>query len=196
MVSFVLSICLIDRYYTCVKWKRRLLLIYFFCVVFASILIFYPKTWQSNIRPIYTSAKLVSIGKKLTNLSKIFRHRFNHFLWLFSFFIISAKFEENEENIPTIHTLNSFVHHVFSTAEFHQMELLLLNFFCWNLDLPTPVNFMEYYLVHAISPQDCQSGKSKEDCSKPMTYTRKYVHYFLEIALQGMIFENVAIRFQ
>lgn len=76
------------------------------------------------------------------------------------------------------------------------MELLLLNFFCWNLDLPTPVNFMEYYLVHAISPQDCQSGKSKEDCSKPMTYTRKYVHYFLEIALQGMIFENVAIRFQ
>lgn len=75
------------------------------------------------------------------------------------------------------------------------MELLLLNFFCWNLDLPTPVNFMEYYLVHAISPQDCQSGKSKEDCSKPMTYTRKYVHYFLEIALQGMIFENVAIRF-
>ncbi|XP_029201203.1 cyclin-J-like [Acropora muricata] len=102
--------------------------------------------------------------------------------------LLAAKFEENEEKIPTIHTLNSFVHHVFSTAEFHQMELLLLNFFCWNLDLPTPVNFMEYYLVHAISPQDCQSGKSKEDCSKPMTYTRKYVHYFLEIALQDHSF--------
>lgn len=105
---------------------------------------------------------------------------------------VSAKFEENEEKIPTISTLNGFVHNVFSVAEFNQMELLLLNFFCWNLDLPTPVNFMEFYLIHAISAQDCQSGRSIEDCSKPMAYTRKYVHYFLEIALQGML-KNIVI---
>lgn len=100
---------------------------------------------------------------------------------------LSAKFEENEEKIPTISTLNGYVHNLFSTAEFHQMELLLLNFFSWNLDLPTPVHFMEYYLIHAISVQDCQSGRSLDDCTKPMAYTRKYVHYFLEIALQGGI---------
>ncbi|CAH3030024.1 unnamed protein product, partial [Porites evermanni] len=102
--------------------------------------------------------------------------------------LLAAKFEENEEKIPTISTLNGFVHNVFSVAEFNQMELLLLNFFCWNLDLPTPVNFMEFYLIHAISAQDCQSGRSIEDCSKPMAYTRKYVHYFLEIALQDHSF--------
>lgn len=100
---------------------------------------------------------------------------------------VLAKFEENEEKIPTISTLNGYVHNLFSTAEFNQMELLLLNFFSWNLDLPTPVHFMEYYLIHAISLQDCQSGRSLDDCTKPMAYTRKYVHYFLEIALQGEI---------
>jgi len=67
------------------------------------------------------------------------------------------------------------------------MELILLNFFSWNLDLLTPVHFMEYYLMHAISAQDCQTGRRLDDCTKPMAYTRKYVHYFLEIALQGEI---------
>lgn len=111
------------------------------------------------------------------------------YLVALSCLLLAAKFEENEDKIPTISTLNAYVHNLFSAPEFHQMELLLLNFFSWNLDLPTPVHFMEYYLIHAISATDCQSGgRSLEDNTKPMAYTRKYVHYFLEIALQDHSF--------
>ena len=40
-------------------------------------------------------------------------------------------------NIPRIQTLNYFVQNAFLANEFRQMELLLLEFFCWNLILPT-----------------------------------------------------------
>jgi hypothetical protein len=66
------------------------------------------------------------------------------------------------------------------------MELLLLNFFKWSIDLPTPVQFMEYYLARALLDLDSQTGMILVDTSKISTYLRKYVHYFLEISLQGL----------
>ena len=44
-------------------------------------------------------------------------------------------------NIPRIQTLNYFVQNAFLANEFRQMELLLLEFFCWNLILPTSGNY-------------------------------------------------------
>lgn len=98
----------------------------------------------------------------------------------------TAKFEENEDKIPTIATLNKFVNDIFKQTEYHQMELLLLNFFKWNIDLPTPVQFMEHYLARALMDLDSESGGVVLDTSRIGTYMRKYVHYFLEISLQGM----------
>lgn len=103
----------------------------------------------------------------------------------FKIFSFAAKFEENEEKIPTISTLNKFVNDIFQQSEFTQMELLLLDFFKWNVDLPTPVHFMEYYLSRAVMDLDSQE-KVTDDVPKINTYIRKYVHYFLEISLQGM----------
>ena len=59
----------------------------------------------------------------------------------FQTFFFSAKFEECDVKIPRIQTLNYFVQNAFLTNEFRQMELLLLEFFCWNLVLPTSGNF-------------------------------------------------------
>ena len=67
------------------------------------------------------------------------------------------------------------------------MELMILDFFGWRMDLPNPVQFMEYYLVHAVTLQDSQGGRMLVDLIKPMAYVRKYVHYFLEISLQGKV---------
>ncbi|XP_031554295.1 cyclin-J-like [Actinia tenebrosa] len=106
--------------------------------------------------------------------------------------LLAAKFEENEDKIPTIATLNKFVNDIFKQAEYHQMELLLLNFFKWNIDLPTPVHFMEYYLARALMDLDGENGIVLVDTSRITTYMRKYVHYFLEISLQDHIFLSFA----
>ncbi|KAK3739815.1 hypothetical protein QZH41_009058 [Actinostola sp. cb2023] len=102
--------------------------------------------------------------------------------------LLAAKFEDNEDTIPTISTLNKFVNNVFKHSEFHQMELLLLDFFKWNVDLPIPVHFMEYYLSRALMDLDSQQRMVQDDMSRISTYIRKYVRYFLEISLQDHTF--------
>ena len=61
--------------------------------------------------------------------------------------------------IPRIQTLNYFVQNAFLTKEFRQMEMLLLEFFCWNLVLPTSAHYIEYYKMAALSPNDTLNGE-------------------------------------
>ncbi|EDO49306.1 predicted protein [Nematostella vectensis] len=100
--------------------------------------------------------------------------------------LLAAKFDENENQIPDISTLNKFVNNTYQHAEYHQMELLLLEFFNWNIDLPTPVQFLEYYLAKATI--DYKESEMTIDYKKTSTYLRKYVYYFLEISFQDHTF--------
>ena len=104
-------------------------------------------------------------------------------LHTYSFFL--AKFDEIENRIPTIDQLNSFVHHSFERAEFHAMELLLLDHFNWNIALPTSASFVDIFLVQSVFSDDSHSGRPLNNCAKARIYVKKYVHYFLEISLQG-----------
>ena len=65
------------------------------------------------------------------------------------------------------------------------MELLLLDHFSWNVDLPTSASFVDVFLVHAVLSDDNHSGRPLNNCAKARVYVKKYVHYFLEISLQG-----------
>jgi hypothetical protein len=103
----------------------------------------------------------------------------------FNLFCFKAKFDEIENRIPTIEQLNSFVHNSFNRSEFHAMELLLLDHFSWNVDLPTAASFVDMFLVHSVLDDDNHSGRPLNNCAKAKVYVKKYVHYFLEISLQG-----------
>jgi hypothetical protein len=65
------------------------------------------------------------------------------------------------------------------------MELLLLDHFSWNVDLPTSASFVDMFLVHSVLNDDNHSGRPLNNCAKARVYVKKYVHYFLEISLQG-----------
>ena len=99
-------------------------------------------------------------------------------------FLLAAKFDEIENRIPTIEQLNFFVHNSFERSEFHAMELLLLDHFSWNVDLPTAASFVDMFLVHSVLDDDSHSGRPLNNCTKARVYVKKYVHYFLEISLQ------------
>ena len=102
-----------------------------------------------------------------------------------NFVYLKAKFDEIENRIPTIEQLNFFVHNSFERSEFHAMELLLLDHFSWNVDLPTAASFVDMFLVHSVLDDDSHSGRPLNNCTKARVYVKKYVHYFLEISLQG-----------
>lgn len=108
--------------------------------------------------------------------------------------LIAAKFEECDLNIPRIPTLNYFVQNAFLTNEFRQMEILLLEFFCWNLVLPTSAHYIEYYKLAALCSNDNLNGEKVTPQMEPkiMKYISKYCKYFLDISLQDFAFSQLA----
>lgn len=64
------------------------------------------------------------------------------------------------------------------------MELLLLDFFDWNISVPTSLHFVDYFLMDAVGPHDLHGGKPLTNFDAPI-YLERYAQYFLEISLQG-----------
>ena len=106
------------------------------------------------------------------------------------FFFNLAKFEEQEANIPRSMDLNGYVTGPgFTSNEYLQMELLLLNFFDWKVSFPTPAHFTEHYMQLSQDENDTLNGKPIESFIRVLEHLRKYTNYFLEISLQGRVLD-------
>lgn len=104
----------------------------------------------------------------------------------------TGKFEEREDRVPKLETLNSLtcmssMNLVLTKPGLLHMELLLLETFHWNIYLPTAAHFIEYYLSIAVSETDLHDGWPMACLEKTMLYMSKYVDYFLEVSLQGKV---------
>nr|XP_032807960.1 cyclin-J-like isoform X2 [Petromyzon marinus] len=103
--------------------------------------------------------------------------------------VLASKFEEKEDRVPKLEQLNAlgFMSHMnlrLGKQELRQMELLLLDSFQWNLCLPTPAHFIDYYLCSAVNETDLHNGWPLPGLAKSRFYMEKYTHYFLEVSLQ------------
>lgn len=101
-----------------------------------------------------------------------------------------GKFEEREDRVPKLETLNSLacmntMNLVLTKQGLLHMELLLLETFHWNLYLPTAAHFIEYYLSIAVTETDLHDGWPMACLEKTLLYMNKYADYFLEVSLQG-----------
>lgn len=104
--------------------------------------------------------------------------------------LVAGKFEEREDRVPKLETLNSLgcmssMNLVLTKQGLLHMELLLLETFQWNLYLPTAAHFIDYYLSIAVSEGDLHDGWPMTCLEKTRLYLAKYVDYFLEASLQG-----------
>ncbi|XP_016102500.1 cyclin-J-like [Sinocyclocheilus grahami] len=108
--------------------------------------------------------------------------------------LLASKFEEREDRVPKLETLNSLgcmssMNLVLTKQGLLHMELLLLETFQWNLYLPTAAHFIEYYLPVAVNETDLHDGWPMVCMEKTMLYMSKYADYFLEVSLQGAEFK-------
>lgn len=106
--------------------------------------------------------------------------------------LIAGKFEEREDRVPKLETLNSLgcmssMNLVLTKQSLLHMELLLLETFQWNLYLPTAAHFIEYYLSIAVHEGDLHDGWPMTCLEKTKLYMAKYADYFLEVSLQGTL---------
>lgn len=109
-----------------------------------------------------------------------------------SSFPSAGKFEEREDRVPKLETLNglgcmSSMNLVLTKQGLLHMELLLLETFQWNLYLPTAAHFIEYYLSIAVHDEDLHDGWPMACLGKTKLYMVKYADYFLEVSLQGKL---------
>ncbi|XP_076599583.1 cyclin-J isoform X2 [Chaetodon auriga] len=103
--------------------------------------------------------------------------------------LLASKFEEREDRVPKLETLNSLgcmssMNLVLTKQVLLDMELLLLETFQWNLYLPTAAHFIEYCLSIAVHEGDLRDGWPMTSLEKTKLYMAKYVDYFLEVSLQ------------
>ncbi|XP_007548432.1 cyclin-J-like protein [Poecilia latipinna] len=109
--------------------------------------------------------------------------------------LLASKFEEKEDRVPKLEQLNSLgfmcsLNLVLDKRDLIKMELLLLETFGWNLCMPTPAHFIDYYLHAAVQEGDLYNGWPLSSMSKTKAFMDKYTHYFLEVSLQDHAFLN------
>uniref|UniRef100_A0A8C2F728 Cyclin-J-like protein n=1 Tax=Cyprinus carpio TaxID=7962 RepID=A0A8C2F728_CYPCA len=106
--------------------------------------------------------------------------------------LLASKFEEKEDRVPKLEQLNTLgfmcsLNLTLNKRDLIKMELLLLETFGWNLCMPTPAHFIDYYLHAAVQEGDLHNGWPLSSMSKTKTFMDKYTHYFLEVSLQEFL---------
>lgn len=114
-------------------------------------------------------------------------------------FLSIGKFEEKEDRVPKLEQLNSFAYMcnlnlALTKKDLLKMELLLLESFNWNLCLPTPAHYIDYYLFASVNESDLHNGWPITSMTKVRAFMEKYAHYFLEVSLQGNLIQTLKGR--
>lgn len=104
--------------------------------------------------------------------------------------LLAGKFEEKEDKVPKLEYLNNLAYMynmnvVLNKKDLLRMEMLLLENFNWNLCLPTPAHYIDYYLYVSIGENDLHNGWPITSLTKIKDFLQKYAYYFLDFSVQG-----------
>uniref|UniRef100_K7FXE9 Cyclin-J-like protein n=1 Tax=Pelodiscus sinensis TaxID=13735 RepID=K7FXE9_PELSI len=107
--------------------------------------------------------------------------------------LLASKFEEKEARVPKLEQLNNLVYlynvnMVLNKKDLLKMELLLLESFNWNLCLPTPAHYIDYYLFASVGENDLHNGWPITSLGKVKAFMEKYAYYFLDFSVQDYAF--------
>ncbi|XP_009578605.1 PREDICTED: cyclin-J-like protein [Fulmarus glacialis] len=111
----------------------------------------------------------------------------------FACLLLASKFEEKEDKVPKLEHLNNLacmcnVNVVLNKKDLLRMEMLLLENFNWNLCLPTPAHYIDYYLYVSVGENDLHNGWPITSLTKIKAFLEKYAYYFLDFSVQDHTF--------
>ncbi|XP_028940121.1 cyclin-J-like protein [Antrostomus carolinensis] len=111
----------------------------------------------------------------------------------FACLLLASKFEERADNIPKLEHLNNLaymcnVNVVLNKKDLFGVEMLLLEKFNWNLCLPTPAHYIDYYLCVSIGENDLHDGWPITSPTQIKAFLEKYAYYFLDVSVQDPSF--------
>uniref|UniRef100_A0A8C6JPB2 Cyclin-J-like protein n=1 Tax=Melopsittacus undulatus TaxID=13146 RepID=A0A8C6JPB2_MELUD len=104
-----------------------------------------------------------------------------------------GKFEEKEDKVPKLELLNNLaymckVNVVLNKQDLLTVEILLLENFDWNLCMPTPAHYIDYYLYVSFGENDLHNGWPITSPTEVKDFLEKYAYYFLDLSVQDPTF--------
>jgi len=102
--------------------------------------------------------------------------------------LLAAKIEEKDGNVPRFTQLNIFVKNYFPLSDFFSLELVMLNYFNWNIVFPTPCYFTNLLFPHSILHTDFHNSGPILSFPKAQAYFQEYVQFFLRVSLTDNMF--------
>jgi len=97
--------------------------------------------------------------------------------------LIAAKMEELEDKVPRVHTLTSLSGNIFSREQVLKMESWILNAFKWEVNIITPLNFLEYYLKEAsLGPSEMTRNTHLRNYELTKTHLCKTAEFFVDLS--------------
>jgi len=96
---------------------------------------------------------------------------------------VAAKFEEKEEDIPKQNVLSHYCQGTYAPSDFLQMELMLLNFFDWEVGLITPGHFINFYLHFTCPEMELKDSEDVQSTLKLMESIKSYARYFMAVCI-------------
>ncbi|XP_065546842.1 cyclin-J-like protein [Lathamus discolor] len=107
--------------------------------------------------------------------------------------LLASKFEEKEEKVPKLELFNNLaymckVNVVLNKQDLLTVEILLLENFDWNLCMPTPAHYIDYYLGVSVGENDLHNGWPITSPPKVKDFLEKYAYYFLDFSVQDPTF--------
>lgn len=105
--------------------------------------------------------------------------------------LISSKIEESELKIPKINELNIYTEKSYPLTDYVTLEKCILNFFQYDIMIPTASVFIEYYIEGIIDYNDLIENHidcvNKQNIRVIKQKLAKYVLEYLDLTLKGII---------
>ncbi|KAM4653339.1 cyclin-J-like protein [Amazona ochrocephala] len=116
-------------------------------------------------------------------------------LYIISFacLLLASKFEEKEDKVPKLELFNNLaymckVNVVLNKQDLFTIEILLLENFNWNICMPTPAHYIDFYLYVSIEENDLYYGWPTTSPTEVKDFLEKYAYYFLDFSVQDPTF--------
>lgn len=99
---------------------------------------------------------------------------------------IASKYEEYDVRIPRLSHLNKEVANLYKVNDFLDLEVLVLSFLDWDLNLPTAAHFSEYYSLFAVTRRDWNEKENVESYENFWQEARRVVNNYLDLSLNDI----------
>lgn len=104
--------------------------------------------------------------------------------------LITTKWNEFEEAIPSIDELNACANNAFSPSQIKRMEVMVLDALNWNLMVVTPLHILHYFEhCDVVCPHGTDLAMGRPCAGKARRYLTKYFSFFADLSLQEHAFQ-------